>query len=290
VLAMSILTGIVLASFKNGKYMNGSIPYVIAATLVLLPISVVCDHFYSKYESHKKTGPSSIVMVIYAVLFALFCIGALISIVIIVVELFIGNSTWSTLMPFLFTAIIVTILYAATFLRTIHPTKPPWLHKAYLLLMVASVGVITVIGIIGPVENQRATRNDRLIDNNLSDIQNSINEYESTNNQLPSSLTSLSLYGDDQTLANSGLLKYIPNSIPPTQLSSPVTAYSTNAKPIGSPGNFTYYYQLCVTYKKAGTLGTTDPYADNSNANGYSSNIDTEYHPAGYYCYKGSTY
>ncbi|MGH7250207.1 MAG: hypothetical protein ACREGC_04480, partial [Minisyncoccia bacterium] len=85
-LSLSILTGIVLANFINKADMGSFTPYAIAAVLVLLPISFVCDYFYSKHEPGKNTGSAMVVMVIHAVLFALFGVGALIGIVFSLVQ------------------------------------------------------------------------------------------------------------------------------------------------------------------------------------------------------------
>jgi hypothetical protein len=74
---MSALTASVFAYFiahsSDGKFM----PFAIAAVLVLLPISIACDYFYSKQEPVKKTGAASIVMILHAVLFALLVLALL---------------------------------------------------------------------------------------------------------------------------------------------------------------------------------------------------------------------
>src|SRR5680860_463031 len=81
VFATSLLSASVIAYFITPTNNNDFSAYATAAVLVLLPISVICDIFYSKQEPEHKTGASSIIMIIHAVFFALFSIGALIAIV-----------------------------------------------------------------------------------------------------------------------------------------------------------------------------------------------------------------
>ena len=80
VLSLSILTGLVIFNFLNGSQSSTSTPYAIAAVIVLLPISVLCDYLYSKREPILKSGPSLVIMVIHSVIFALFGIAALITV------------------------------------------------------------------------------------------------------------------------------------------------------------------------------------------------------------------
>src|ERR1035438_3396173 len=120
IVAMSILTVTVFAYYIGGANDGSFIPYTVAATWVLLPISVICDFFYSKQEPQKKTRAASIVMIIHSVLFALLGIGAFITIVVCLVELFTSNSGSSYTHVVLYSAMIVTVLYLAVFLRTLN--------------------------------------------------------------------------------------------------------------------------------------------------------------------------
>lgn len=279
ILSMSILTGIVLANFIAGASDGSVVPYAIAAVLVLLPISAVCDFFYSKHEPVKKSGAASIIMVIHAVIFALFGIGAVIAIVFCVIQLITSSTQHTDTEVALYSSLIIALLYAAVFLRTLLGVNPHWLRRAFLIFMVISVGTISVLGIIGPVDNAHLTKNDRLIDDNLETIQESVSEYVTTNNKLPSNLNQISLSGDAQTLVNDNLVNYVPNSISPST--------STNSGNYSSNTGTTYYYELCVNYKKSSGTSNNN-LSGNSDSNGYSAYISTAYHPAGYYCYKAS--
>lgn len=292
VLAMSFLTVTVLANFIGGADDGGFTPYAIAAVLVLLPISVGCDVFYSKQEPEKKTGAASIIMVIHAVLFAIFCIGALIAIVISLVQLFTSSSDTTNAQVALYSEIIITILYAAVFLRTLRPVRLVWFRRLFPTLMVIAVGIISVLGIVGPVAHERATRTDRLIEDNLNAIQVSINDYANTYNQLPDTLAAINLDADAKKLVTSNLIQYIPDSKPPSTSTNTrsSSAASTSIQQTTSPK--TYYYQLCANYKKSSGDHNGDQATssyDLTSSDGYSAFILTTSHPAGKFCYKAST-
>lgn len=156
--------------------------------------------------------------------------------------------------------------------------------------MTLVVGVITVLGIVGPVANARLTRNDRLISNNLSQVQQAITDYTTSNTKLPADLSSLKLVGDTKKLVDTNLVTYKPNTKPatsdPGQNSSNYngsSAYPYNNQQ--SPK--TYYYQLCVSYKKASnpSTGSYSPPVQQTGDN-YQSYVTTDPHPAGEVCYK----
>lgn len=128
VLAMSVLTVTVLANFISKSDTSGFMPYGIAAVLVLLPISIICDVIYSKHEPLKKLGAASLVMIIHAVLFALFGIGSLIGIVISLVMLFTSSGDSSGTQTALYSSMIITVLYTAVFLRTMNPDE----HRGFV--------------------------------------------------------------------------------------------------------------------------------------------------------------
>lgn len=285
ILAMSALTISVLANFITGAETGGFTPYGIAAVLVLLPISIVCDVFYSKQEPQKKAGAASIVMVIHAVIFALFGIGAVIAIVFSLVSMLTSSSDSSGTSVSLFSAMIITVLYAAVFLRTINPQRLPMVRRFFIIFMTAVVGIIAILGIVGPVAHERATRNDRLISGNLSTLKSQIDDYARDKDRLPDSLRDLDLNGDTKVLVDKNLVKYTPN----TQSSSTTSPSNTRNSIAKST---TYYYQLCVTYTKA---TKKDRYGSSYSSNkedssGYSTYLNTyNSHPAGEECYKLKT-
>ena len=288
ILAMSILTITVLANFIKGSDTGGFTPYGIAAILVLLPISIVCDVFYSKKEPEKKTGAASIVMVIHAVLFALFCVGAIIAIVFSLVSMFTSSSDTSNVKVALYSAIIISILYGATLLRTINPSRIRSFRRIFIMFMTIVVGIIAVLGIIGPVAHERTTRNDRLISENLNSLKSNIDSYAKGKNRLPDKLSDLELAGDTKVLVEKNLVKYTPNTLTSAKIYT-----NTSASGLRLDNNtITYYYQLCVTYTKAskddGYYSTTSLYK--AGDDGYVEYIDSyQKHSAGEKCYKVKT-
>jgi hypothetical protein len=280
---MSFLTGTVISSLISGSDPGDFIAYSIASVLVLLPISLVTDFYYSKHEPDKKTGASSIVMVIHAVIFALFAIGALIGAVFSVVTMLISGSDSEGNQVAFTTAIIILVLYAATFVRTINLTHINNVQKIYRIFMSVAVGIIVVLGLIGPVARERATKNDRLIEKNLSQISSAINSYAGNNNQLPADLSNLNLNGDAKKVVEMDLIRYVrEDNSSVIQQSEMGTARDLAYK--------TYYYQLCATY----TEEAESPYYKYdttyySRDNEYKTYPETSSHPAGEYCYKLKT-
>jgi hypothetical protein len=150
VLILSILTYLVFAQLLNSTSSSSADYYVISAAIVLLPISFVTDFFYSKKEPKKKESAAMVVMVIHAVLFALFGIGALISAVFSFVSLLTSSGSHTSTYVSLWSAIFITIFYAATFIRTINPAKLPWISKAYKIFMLVVILLFILLGFLKP--------------------------------------------------------------------------------------------------------------------------------------------
>ena len=269
ILGMSSLTALVLTSFMvpNSNSNLGDISiYALGATLVLLPISFICDFYYRKIEPQKKTGASSIVMVIHAVIFGIFGVGSLISLVVITLMTLLSNSQTKTgYLIAIYTLLIITFYYAAMFLRTINIPKFPNYHKFFMIFMPLTVGIIALLGIIGPISKGFAAKNDSLIDANIFSVSSDINSYYSKNKSLPTSLNEITTTGGsgEKLLISKNILTYTPGS--------------------------NKQYKICTTYKFQGISGISSPYSTYiSSQNNYT--ITANYHPAGYYCYNASVY
>lgn len=150
VLILSILTGSVFNRLINGGSSSDFNYYIISAAVVLLPISLVCDYFYAKEEPKKKTGAAMVVMVIHAVIFALLGIGALIFAVFSVVSLITSSNNHSSQVAGLLSAIIITIFYAATFIRALNPVQFSWIDRVYKIFMLVLVGIFIILGFTKP--------------------------------------------------------------------------------------------------------------------------------------------
>lgn len=288
VLAMSCLVATVLANLIKNADTGGFMPYGIAAVLVLLPIAIACDIFYTKQEPAKKTGAASVVMIIHAVLFALFGIGALIGIVISLVTMFTSSGDSSGSQVALFSTMIITVLYAVVFLRTINPARAPWIRRFFPIFMAVVVGIISVMAILGPLASARLTRNDRLISDNLTQVQQAVSSYSTTNSKLPEGLASLTLSGDAKKLVNDQLVTYKPNS-KASSTDNSYSPYGGTSSPI-RPVTKTYYYQLCVNYKKSsGNERNSYDYGSAEQAGTYQNYASTYTHPEGPVCYNLKT-
>lgn len=278
VLALSGLTASVIASFIGNSDTGGFTPYAIAAVLVLLPISYVTDFFYSKNEQEKKTGISMAIMVIHAVLFALIGIGSLILGVVMLVSIFTSAGDSNGAQITLYSSLIITFFYLATFLRTLSPARFPFIKRTYKLFMLVTVGVIALLGIVGPVAKERKLRNDKLVVASISTIQRGINDYARAKNELPDSLEEVNLKGDAQKIVDQNLVTYKQIGKSTDKKSSSYQSYST-----------VYKYELCVTYTNKSS-GYDNSYNGSSYIDDdYSTSIYAYSHPAGEVCYKLKT-
>lgn len=292
VLTMSVLTALVLSFYllENAETGEPSL-YTMAAAIVLLPLSVICDFIYIKREPEKKTGFAAVVMVIHAIIFALLGIGSLIVVAFSLMNLLTSSSETEGTTVILYSSIIITFLYAILFIRTLLPKKLFKMRFPFIILMIVVVGIICTFGIIGPVADTRLTRNDRLIVSNISTVSESIDDYANDNKKLPDSLDVLTLTGDAKKLVTDKLVSYKQDATPIFQSikdcsdssSSLYDCYSENQQ------NNAFYYQLCATYKKASSSqyssDTTSSSLSEING-GYSTYPSTYSHPAGEKCYK----
>ncbi|HUC87009.1 MAG TPA: hypothetical protein VMR75_01610 [Candidatus Saccharimonadales bacterium] len=150
VLALAILTVSVFQRLLAGSDVSTYNYYVIAALVVLLPISFGCDMVYSKTELDKKVGASLFVMVVHAVIFALFTISALLFVAWSVVSLATNHSYSSITLAGLFGALLISAFYAITFLRTLNPAHILWIPKVYRFTMVGLFVVFAILGFTKP--------------------------------------------------------------------------------------------------------------------------------------------
>lgn len=280
-IAILVITSMIFSYFMLSADVADALPYSIAAVLVLLPISVVCDIFYSKKEPEKKIGAASVIMIIHAVIFALCCVASLVVIVLNLVKLLISSSDSTSAQVFIYCALIMFAVYAVLFLRTILPGRLFWMRRLVIIFMIAVAGTMTVISFVGPIANTMLTRNDVLIDNNILAVTSAIDSYTQDNNKLPDTLADISLTGDAKKLVSDNLVTYKNDG---RYLDGTDSSYSK-----------VYHYQLCVTYAKAdeskyGTYGDTGFSAESIRINNdYSSYLSTSGHPAGEVCYKVSS-
>jgi len=294
VLALSVLVSTIIATFIGDVSTDGFTPYGIAAVLVLLPISVICDVLFTKREEVKKTGAAMAVMIIHAVIFALFGIGAIIGAAFSMVQMFTSSGDKTGAQITLFSSIIIAVIYASVFLRTLNPVKFPWVRRAFLIFIAVTVGIICLLGIFGPMANARLTRDDKLLESNLTGVDAAIKVYIRKNNKLPETLSQMDAQGDVKSIIDRNLVRYTPNSngTPSKITSTTNTSSTTNTYRIFNDTNpqvpvYNYYYKLCVDYKKKSKDFNVAYYSvNNIDTDGYSAYESYNRHDAGELCYK----
>ncbi len=277
------------------SYLNDMLAYSLAAVVVLFIISIICDVIYSRFEPRRKSGAAMVIMIIHAVIFALCGIGSLIAAVFAVVNMLISgqNEAASTT---LISAAIMTVLYAATLVRTLHPEKVKNVTKLFWLVMLIATIAIGSLGIFGPVAYAQRTKNDRAIEAALPSIATAVNDYTNENGKLPSSLKdsrllqSYSIDSDEEAkrLIRDNKVKYIAKEKleAPTDDSYSQSSFDISMEkyPLESETSV-YHYQLCVTYD-AEKQGSYDyGYDAPSGEAEFETTPETSSHSAGEVCY-----
>lgn len=274
ILSLVWLVFIVIMTFATKANMSEMVPYSIAATMVLLPLSLVCDLFYGRYEPAHKTGAAMVVMVIHAVIFALFGIGMLISGVLTIVQIAIGTTpeVHDSAVTWVWTALISTAIYGLVFLRTLNPLPKLHLKQIFPALMALIVGTFIVLGFVGPVAKASLTRDDREISSSLDAIVQGVEGYTVGRGELPKTLQDVPVPPRGKSLVDRNLVTYKPDG-------------KASVKQSDGTAEEQHRYQLCVTYKEADEAGREE-YDDFGEEGEYKSNVSTYGHPAGNVCYK----
>lgn len=284
-LSLSVLTWISIhfyfneASSESG--VSSTISYPLAAVLVLFAISFVCDSFYSKREPAHKVGAAMVIMVIHAVIFALFGIGWVISAVFGAISLGIGpeEGDSTAALTTIITGVIISLVYGASLLRTIRPPQIKRVRALYAMFMGVITIVVALMGIFGPVMNARETKDDRLIEQGIGGVARAVNDYADENGELPSDLAAIK--GDTSSsskeLIDRSLVEYTPGE----QVVESRTATPSRFAPTESTDKV-FNYELCVTYKaKKDSDYSYASYEDRTKQ----TTPDAYYHDAGRVCY-----
>jgi len=283
ILALSSLIVSVLAFYVADSDTSGFAPFGIAAALVLLPISAATDYFYKKHEPAKKIGAAAVVMIIHAVIFALCGIGSIIAAVFTLVQMFTNTSTDPAVQVGLYSALLIGVLYGAVFVRTLRPIQLLKPLKFYTAGMSAIIGIVIILTIVGPVFRERATQQDRLIENSLGDLSNGVRSYATAHSNLPSDLENLELSEEAQKLVDQNLVIYKPN-IKPADSGQSSTNFNSTYNVGTNQGNKKFYYELCATYKQKSS-GYSE-YGYDRPSQEYATYLSAYRHPAGEVCYK----
>lgn len=267
--------------------LGSMVAYSLAAVAVLSVISFICDALYSKFEPRRKTGAATVIMVIHAVIFALCGIGSLIVAVFAVVSTLIssgGNGATVTLI----TALIMSVLYGLTLVRTLKPRQVPHVRKAYWVAMLIAILVIGSLGIFGPAMYAQRTKNDRALETGLENIADAVNEYADEQGKLPESLTdskvknhyAVSSSDETKLVIDKNLVKYTPKE----KLSPALD--TKNSSSSFRDDRVVYHYQLCATFDhKKGEGSNAAKLSEIMSRKRYPTRPDVTQHNAGEICY-----
>lgn len=289
---VSITAGFMLQGDTSSRSVQEPVAYGIAAVLVLLPVALLCDIFYSKYEAKHKKGASSVIMVIHAVLFALFGIGTLITIAFSLVNMLLsGYHTGAQVV--LITACVMFVLYFLTLVRTVRPFMVKKLRFIFRIVMAIVVLGVCVWGIVGPVAATARTKDDRAVSQGLTTLTSAINTYTSSKGSLPSNLDVVinqerggygaSDWDTIKDLTSRGLITYTPNTKAPSK------GPSSGDMTVQPPGK-SFYYELCGVYKyDAPDQYTQKFYGSDPETGGYTTYVESAAHHAGKNCTKLTT-
>lgn len=274
-----------------------TLAYPLASVIVMLLFALVSDVFYARHEPEHKSGGSSVIMLIHAVIFVLSTVAAFIVTVFSLINMTINSDPVNGSdgpKVALLTALTMAVLYGLASARVLFGGR-----KKQLKLVFWGVSVLAALGFIvasiaGPAASANATKDDRLIESGLSYLAQDIQSYTRENDKLPATLSdvkSTSNYTKDkvQALISKKLVEYKPNSKPATTDGGGVY-YSDDRTTTGTstklPSGQTFYFQLCVDYKAE---KNPDYYYKTNSIDGsegdYSSYIDVSSHKKGNVCY-----
>lgn len=282
IMSLIWLITVILSNAITGADVSGIVPYAIAAAIVLLPIAFVTDFLYRKHEPVTKTGAATVIMVIHAVIFALLGIGALIVSVFTALNASINfERNNDVAMVAIFSALFAALVYAAAFLRTLNPFKARagaklLATRTYSFAMLGVTVLLLIFAIVGPVITTVATRNDRLIEQNIYSIESGVDDYANKHGELPATLDQVHIsYKDGRAIVADGKVKYVPEG-------------TSNTRKL--TGHTYLRYQLCVNYERENDdtgYGYSSYYPS---PNEYSTTIQPVPHEAGEVCYKLETF
>lgn len=299
--ALSWLGVVSVNYFVNGtrsyESSGSMIAYALAATVVLFVISFVCDLFYNRREPLHKKGMASVIMVIHAVIFALFGIGWLITAVFGTVRLVIGPESsydaGEASTTLIIVGLVMAVVYAAALLRALRMKLQKTTPFIFWGVMGAVAAIFVGLGAFGPAFYANSTKNDRLIEANLNDVSRAINGYTSAQGKLPKTLQTIrgQLNEGGKTLVDNQLVEYKAGT--QVQSSSNRGAAEVDPKPgvslrypdISDSQKKSFTYSLCVTYKSSKNIYGRYGKEMSAGADYRPSEPDVYYHDVGRTCY-----
>ncbi len=250
IISIGYLTWLVTGYMTNNSYSLASpetIPSAVAAVIILLVVSIICDLSYSKREDEQKSGIAMVIMLIHAVIFGLLTVGSFIGIVFGIIRLFVTTGSIIPHQILIATSIILFLLYLITLVRVVRPFASVKFRLIYRVLMSLIAVCAIAAAIIGPVAESVKTKNDRAVAAAVAPLASSIRTFTREQARLPTSLEEVNLTDKESTLGfvRKGLITYKPDIRKATENSTSTAKYVTTTK--------TLYYQLCANYQYAVT-------------------------------------
>ncbi len=281
--ALTVLLSGVLTYFiveKNGEY--EFLIYTLATLVVLLPLAFIADRIYSKIEPLQKHGFAAVVMVLNAVLVFLIALGGIITAVIALFTLFINPGDSSSKVIIIISAGVVAAMGIMLFLRIMRPAKLQKFAKYFPYIVLIIAGLSVVAGMVGPFRAQVAGRQDKLIEEGLSSVNESIQTYQRKNKALPQNLETLKPYsqqGKDLIAQRRVEYRIITQSISDNKDANVNFEYGIGRSQRIITDPVDGKYELCVTYKQA----KNNKYSYDEDSS--STYLSTSSHKAGRQCY-----
>ena len=271
--ALVWLVWVIAVYLIDSHISSTAIPYAIAAGVIMTPLAFVTDFFYSKHEPLTKRGAAIIITVIHSIGFALIAIGTLIA------ALFLGVNTLVEVSDVnhatsITTLLVTCALSSLAFLRALNPFKNRRFITGYRYAMLGCSLIALAVAAISPTAQLVATKQDRRIEQNLYQVQNSINEYINEHTKHPASLDDISLSQAGEDLKNDDRISFVAGDV------------TRNSRQFsGDTYRYRFNYQLCAVYDHANKKDRYESeYRDYDD--GYESILRTSGHPAGKTCYK----
>jgi hypothetical protein len=168
-------------------------------------------------------------------------------------------------------ALTLLALNALLFMRIVDVPRLQLVRSKFSWIMATLAVAALVIAVAGPVLHTVNSKSDRIIDDGLPTIDTAVQDYVATNSVLPASLAVLSTNSSSSGDLDADGTSLIKNHLVTYAKEAPTPAVA------GSISGPTLNYELCATYKYAGSPIGTDT-GETALTNGE--------HGAGYVCYQ----
>lgn len=269
-IALAALSVITLDFYLNSSSsLYDEVAYPMSAVLILLSASLVVDLFYSSREdiNSPKTGVSSLISIVHTVIFALGAIASLVVAVFSAINILASLEGGSSFQANLYTFLITAVFYTVATVRVALFKNPLLARRIGRIVLIVIPAILLIFSISGPLVRQVQTKQDRLIEASISDINYAIEQYSSINHRLPQNLTDLTFTSG--SLAAEAIKQNLIDYHPGTR----------------QQDKDNYFYQLCTTYRFARN-SQGEPEITLKSDDNYLPYPDTYTHPKGDVCYK----